>query len=275
MKKLLLSAFLVSSFYASAQVTIYSDNFDDLDISDWTLYDSDGDGFDWGAVQITDAGGAPVGTPQLRSASWNNVAGPLTPDNYIISPMLNLSAYPAGSLITLRWEVKASDAAYDAENYSVYVGTTDEPLDLADSPISFSETTLDGVNVLTPRSLDISSFAGEPAVYFAFRHYDVSDEFTMEIDNVSVTAPALATVDFFATNFSVYPNPTSNVINLNSASALINNVTLTDINGRIVKTLALGGVSQSQINLADLTTGVYFLSVESNLGTGVSKIVKN
>ncbi len=275
MKKLLLSAFMISSFYASAQVTIFSDDFNDLDISDWSLLDADGDGIDWGVVQIQDAGGAPVGTPQLRSASWNSVDGPLTPDNYIISPVLDLSAYPAGSVITLNWEVKASDADFDDENYAVYVGTTDEPFDLADSPVSFAETTLDGVNELSPRSLDISSFAGEAAVYFTFRHFDVSDEFTMEIDNVTVTAPELSTADFFASNFSVYPNPSTSVINLSSASTLINNVTLTDINGRTVKTLALGGVSQSQINVADLTTGVYFLAVESNLGKGVSKVVKN
>lgn len=275
MRKILLGLLLGSAFYTNAQTVVWSDDFDDLDISDWTLVDDDGDGYDWSAVQIQDELGDPVGTPVLRSASWSSADGPLTPDNYAISPVLDLSSYPAGSTITLDWSVMAIDAAYDAEQYSVYVATSDDPMVLMDSPTTMTETSLDGVNSLTPRTLDLSDFAGEPAVYVAFRHYGVSDQFTMEIDDVSVTATALGTSEFFASNFKMYPNPSSAVVNLSSANAQIESVQLTDINGRTVKNIALNGVAETQINIADLTTGVYFLKVQSNLGTGTTKVLKN
>lgn len=282
MKKKLLfaSLFLSAAFSVNAQTVVFSDDFNDLDISDWTVFDADGDGFNWSAVQITDADELPVDTPMLRSASWRNTPPPngtaLTPNNYIISPAINLSAYPAGSTVILRWEVKASDASFDAEKYAAYAATSDEPSDLMASNYQFNEATLNGVNELTERTLDISGLAGQASVFVAFRHYGVSDQFTMEIDNVSVTATlALKTADFFASNFSVYPNPSADVINLTSStSAAINTVELTDINGRVVKTVALAGVAQTQLNISDLTSGVYFLSVESDLGKGVTKIVR-
>lgn len=272
MKKSLLALLLGSVFCANAQSVIWSDDFDDEDISDWTLIDADGDGRDWSAVQIQDNDGNPVGTPVLRSASWATIA--LTPDNWAISPMIDLSAYPDGSTVILDWSVMAIDADWDAENYTVYVANSDDPTILEASSVQFSEETLAGVNELTPRTLDISAYAGEPAVYIAFRHYDVSDQFTMEIDDVMVTG-TLGVDSFFTNNFRMYPNPATSVINLSSIQNGMHSAKLTDINGRIVKNIALNGISETQINIADLNSGMYFLTVQSDRGTGTTKVIKN
>jgi hypothetical protein len=275
MKKTLLVLLFGSIVSAHAQDVLWSDDFDDEDITDWTLVDVDGDGFDWGAVQIEDNDGNPVGTPVLRSASWNQVEGPLTPNNWAIAPALDLSNYPAGSTITLNWSVMAIDAAYDAEKYSVYVSTSDDPAVMITSATTVTENTLNGVNTLTPRTLNISAFAGQAVVYVAFRHWGVSDQFTMEIDDVSVTATALGTSEFFANNFRMYPNPATNVINLTSANTTFNAVEVTDINGRTVKTLSYTGVANAEINISDLSSGMYFLKVISDIGTGTTKVIKN
>ncbi len=272
MKKSLLALLLGSVFCANAQSVVWMDDFDDEDISDWTLIDADGDGRDWSAVQIQDQGGNPVGTPLLRSASWATVA--LTPDNWAISPMIGLSDYAPGSTITLDWSVMAIDADWDVEKYTVYVGTSDDPAALEASNVQFTEETLAGVNELTPRTLDISQFAGEAAVYVAFRHYDVSDQFTIEVDDVMVTG-TLGVDSFFTNNFRMYPNPASNVINLSSIQSQMQSVILTDINGRIVKNIALNGIAETQINIADLNSGMYFLTVKSDRGTGTTKVIKN
>ena len=47
---------------------------------------------------------------------------------------------------------------------------------------------------------------------------------------------------------------------------------MTDINGRTVK--QINGAT-SQINISDLTAGVYFLKVASENGVGSTKIIKN
>ena len=265
---------LGSVFCVNAQDVIWSDDFDDEDISDWLLEDVDGDGRTWSVVQIVDNDENPVGTPLLRSASWVPPNNPLTPDNWAISPMIDLSGYPAGSSITLNWSVMAIDASFDAENYSVYVATSEDTATLLASTTTMNEPTLNGVNTLTPRSLDISVFAGEPAVYVAFRHFGTTDVFTMEIDDVSVSG-TLGTESFFTSNFRMYPNPSSSVINLSSSTTQIQSAQLTDINGRIVKNVSLNGVSEAQINVSDLNTGMYFLKVQSDRGTGTAKVMKN
>lgn len=274
-KKLLLASLLFAGglFTMNAQTTVWSDNFDDLDVSDWTLIDADGDGYNWSAVQIVDQNGNPATaapTPVLRSASWNSAVGPLTPDNWAISPAIDLSA--ASGTIKLKWEVMAIDAAYDEEEYTVYVGTEATIAHLSASSTTFFEN-LAGVNVLSSRSLDISSFAGE-TIYVAFRHHGTTNIFTMELDNVEVEAETLSINNALAGSFSVYPNPVKDILNIsNSIGAEINSVTVTDINGRTVKQVAVNGV-ESQINIADLNAGVYFVNINSNQGSLTKKIVK-
>ena len=270
-KLLLLSGFLLGTYFSGTAQEIWSDNFDDEDISDWEIIDADGDGRNWGDTFIvTGTGGVPVTPVSLISRSWASV--PLTPDNWAISPAINLTS--ASGIITLNWVVQAAAATWSEENYTVYASTENTTDALEASPITFTEIYPGGTSGASlSRTLDLSSFAGE-TIHIAFRHHDTSDMDFLSIDDLVITG-TLSTVNFFANNFAIYPNPTSNVINLNSSSALINNVVLTDLNGRIVKTLALGGVAQSKINMADLTTGVYFLKVSSNLGTGTTKVVKN
>lgn len=86
---------------------------------------------------------------------------------------------------------------------------------------------------------------------------------------------ANASVDSaLAGSFSVYPNPVKDMLNIsNSIGAEINSVTVSDINGRTVKQVAANGV-ESQINIADLNAGVYFVNINSNQGSLTKKIVK-
>ncbi len=85
----------------------------------------------------------------------------------------------------------------------------------------------------------------------------------------------LNTQDFFANNLKIYPNPTKDVLHLASSTTLINGIDVTDLNGRIVKSFKLNGISQAELNVSDLNSGMYFVSVETDLGKGITKIIKN
>lgn len=275
MKKQLLFAglFLGALLSTNAQTTVWSDNFDDLDITDWTLVDDDGDTFNWSAVQIQDNGGNPVGTPVMRSQSWVN-GTPLTPDNWAISPAVDLTSYTSSDQITLSWKAMAIDADFDAENYAVYVGTSTDIAVLVNSTTTFTEV-LTGINTLTERTLDISDFVGE-TVYVAFRHFDVTDEFTMEIDDVAVTAGVLNTEEFLNSSISVYPNPATNLINVSAGNNIsVDSVSIVDLNGRVVKNVNYDNISQLQLNISDLSSGMYLMNINSQEGVLTKKIVKN
>lgn len=82
----------------------------------------------------------------------------------------------------------------------------------------------------------------------------------------------LSTDAFFKSNFSVFPNPTSNVLHITSISnKAIENIQITDINGRIVSKV---NNNTDQINIGALNAGVYFLKITTEQGTGTTKIVK-
>ncbi|SHJ12404.1 Por secretion system C-terminal sorting domain-containing protein [Mesonia phycicola] len=277
MKKItLLTVAFISAFSMSmnAQTTLFSDDFNDLDISDWTVYDEDGDTFNWSVVQIEDDAGAPVNTPVLRSASWttDGVSSiPLTPDNYIVSPSIDLTAEDGTNTITLNWDVSAADAAYADENYTVYVATGNQVTDLTASSVSFNELVTDngpgGSSNIYTKSLDITSFAGQ-TVHVGFRHHNVSDEFTIEIDNVSVTSDSsLNTKNFESISFSHFINDGSLYI---ESDFQLENINIYNIIGKQVSNEVLSGTNAS-INLSSLQSGVYLAKIEVE---GVSKSFK-
>ncbi|RFN59922.1 T9SS type A sorting domain-containing protein [Marixanthomonas ophiurae] len=70
---------------------------------------------------------------------------------------------------------------------------------------------------------------------------------------------------------SVYPNPATDVINLNVPSSVeLQNVSIFDVLGKEVKR-----ASASQVSIADLSAGVYILKAETSAGELTEKIVKN
>ncbi len=135
--------------------------------------------------------------------------------------------------------------------------------------------------VWTKYSFTVAGLTGPTAVKFAFRYFvtnggpsgansDIIGIDTFEVSRV------LSRDDFFANNFSMYPNPSTGIVNLAGKNNMaINTIQLTDLNGRVVRNINANGVSETQINISDLTTGVYFLNVQTDSGTGTTKVVKN
>ena len=186
MKKFLLPCLLALGMTATAQ-TYFSDDFNDENVSDWTRYDVDGDTRNWADIFfVPDQAGNPTTPVSLISRSWQVNA--LTPDNWIISPAINLTS--ATGQLDLNWKVKCAAAEWDNENYSVYVATSPDMAALSASPVTFTETYDDPADAGTQytRSLDVSSFAGQ-TIYVAFRHHAVTDMDYISIDDVMVKAP--------------------------------------------------------------------------------------
>lgn len=185
-KVLLLASMMLIPFFGSSQ-TYFSDNFNDENVSDWTRYDVDGDGNNWADYfAVNDQSGNPITPISLISRSWQQT--PLTPDNWIVSPAIDLSAATGSTL--LYWKVQCSASQWESEHYSVYVSTSSDMASLSASPVTFSETYDDPANAGTSftRTLDVSSFNGQ-TIYVAFRHHDVSDMDFISIDDVEVKAP--------------------------------------------------------------------------------------
>ena len=147
----------------------------------WVTYDVDGDGNDWENTALNyDTFEAHDGAYCMTSASYINGVGALTPNNYLVTPAL---AITAGS--ELHFWVSAQDPAWSDEQYYVKVSTT------GNAVADFTETVHSAVSPAAWGEVvvDLSSFAGE-TIYIAFQHADVTDMYFIKIDDVTVTNTA-------------------------------------------------------------------------------------
>jgi hypothetical protein len=66
-------------------------------------------------------------------------------------------------------------------------------------------------------------------------------------------------------SFSIYPNPSNNLLNISINSTVPKEIKITNILGTVVKTQSLGKLENSvAIKTEDLEDGVYFVSVVNN-----------
>jgi len=131
--------------------------------------------------------------------------------------------------------------------------------------------------VWTKYSATISGLNAETSAKFAFRYFVTdggpggNNSSLIGVDTFSVDRP-LATESFVNKNFSVYPNPANDVININKTSNVaMTSAQVTDINGRVVKSV---NNEVSQINISELNAGVYFLKINTAQGSGTTKVIK-
>ncbi|MDX9869457.1 MAG: choice-of-anchor J domain-containing protein, partial [Candidatus Cloacimonadales bacterium] len=164
----------------------------------WLNIDADGDGNKWRAMDGADY--AHSGTKAAASASYDNATGPLTPDNWLISPKLS---FPEGHAGTLKFWVAPQDPNWPTEIYSVMVSTTDT--DLASFNPVFNEMIIN--SDWQEKTVQLPYPGAD--IYIAFRHHDCSDLFMMKLDDVHVETSVSTDVQpVFTTKLSKnYPNP--------------------------------------------------------------------
>jgi hypothetical protein len=113
--------------------------------------------------------------------------------------------------------------------------------------------------------------------YFGFNNTSALNAGTQAliVDNFTVTQN-LITNQFAENQFSVTPNPANDIIAVaNSNNILINSIKIVDLNGRVVKQINVNNVANTQINVSDMTSGIYFMNIISDQGTVTKKIIKN
>nr|WP_321450819.1 choice-of-anchor J domain-containing protein [uncultured Carboxylicivirga sp.] len=159
----------------SAYALPYAEGFESSNTSFdyWTNVDADGDGFKWelSTENYTE------GSQAIRSASFddNNGEG-LSPDNWLITPGILISTDAA----QITFDVGTTDAQYFAEKYEVLVS---ESMDLDSFTPLYTET-FEKAEFKTV-SVDLNNYKNK-VVFIAFRHYDTTEKWFLNLDNVKV-----------------------------------------------------------------------------------------
>ena len=163
---------LVSGWYFETQ----------SEVNEWTFVDKDGDGYNWDWNELYEAPVAYEGAGCIYSNSFVNYFGAVNPDNWAISPEFTIPANASSA--TLSWYAAPQDPDYPGEHYGVYVGTgtdTANYTQLFEETISYSD--------YKNTTVDLTAYAGQ-TIRVAFRHFNCTDMFILNLDQVEVFATA-------------------------------------------------------------------------------------
>lgn len=301
MKKLLLSFSFVLAMTSAQAQNLFSFGFDGttaamdaagwvrtnqstpLGASVWTIPTT--------APTTTFAGGGQAGGgTSFILVNFNSTTGAGTISNWLITPSITVDNGDVVSFYTRIGFNSTNGQANFADNLELRMSTngafTANPAGGAANLGDFTNLLVEVNPTLNLTSYPttwgqfsstISGLSGPTDVKFALRYYVTDGGPTgansdiIGVDSFSVDR-ALSTDSFFKSNFSVWPNPTANVINVaNNSNIEINAIQITDMNGRIVKEVK--GMN-NQINISELNAGVYFMKITTAQGTGTTKVIK-
>ena len=154
---------------------LFREDFED-GLSAWTLFDADGDGYNWELCNSTPDGYTHTGDYCLQGFSYKN--GALDPDNYAYTPAITLT-----SNNYLRYWVRARSNSWP-EHYGIYI-TTSAPAASIDACELLVDKSTESDDYLRYEVAIPSSYDGK-TVYILFRHFDSKDNYFLYIDDVSV-----------------------------------------------------------------------------------------
>ena len=167
-------------------------DFEDGTLDGWTTIDADNDNYTWqNSIEIMAPGsGHNTSIACVTSMSW--IFGVvLTPDNYLVTE----NKYKIDETSKLRFWVCAQDVQAPNEHYGVAIslgGNTNpeefitiwEETLTAKSGIRASRDTKEQ-GAWYEKVVDLSDYAGQE-IYIALRHFDCTDEFYLNIDDVAL-----------------------------------------------------------------------------------------
>ncbi len=154
----------------------------------FSTIDADNDGNGW---ELVNGLKSQSGTNAWSSASYVNNVGPLTPDNWLVTPR---------ALLTGKFSFYAcgQDASWAEEHFAVFV-TTGDSLN-TQSYTQVSEEFV-ATSEMTKYTVDLSDYDGVEG-YIAIRHFNCTDMFRLNVDDVTYT-PVGAT-EMVANGYNVY-----------------------------------------------------------------------
>ena len=165
-------------------------DFDDGLPSNWTMIDADGDGNCWVDKRFDGYNS----TYCVSSASYINFVGALNPDNYLVTPQVELGG-------TFSFWACAQDVLYPAEHFGVAISTGSQTNPADFNTIKEWTMTAKGTRTTTQNgtvrgtnevgtwyqyTVDLSDYAGQTG-YIAIRHFNCTDNFWLNVDEVELT----------------------------------------------------------------------------------------
>ena len=162
-------------------------DFENGTLNGWISIDNDGDGNYWSNSKNYYS--TPCGYQSWYGAMSHSAMGStsLTPDNYLVTT----KKYLITETSKLTFDVSAENNTYAEEHYGIAVSTKSNHI-LADFEMIWEETLETDENASSShgtwytRTIDLSKYAGQE-IHIAFRHFNCTGQFWINIDNVELS----------------------------------------------------------------------------------------
>lgn len=102
-----------------------------------------------------------------------------------------------------------------------------------------------------------------------------SGPYTTAVGNIpnELNLMTLSNDEFLSNSFAVYPNPSNGNITIRNSGIALQNVTITDLNGRTMGSYEMNGTTSNADLSLNLNTGMYFMKLTSNDASTTKKLI--
>jgi len=262
---------------------IFSEGFESSNLNNWYLIDNDGDSHNW-EIGGTASGITPhSGNYCAASASYDNNIGVLTPDNYLISPFINVDG-----TFQLKFWVKPQSNSYPSEHYELRLSTSASTSPQVEdfTELLFDETLTAGD--WREVSLEVDGHNGN--IRLAWIHNECTDMFMIKIDDIEVRSLNDIQNDEIIAGKTAslhnYPNPfnPNTTIRYTVTDKHVQNISLAiyNVKGQQVKSFrnleqqnGQGEVvwNGKDENNKDVSSGIYYYRLEGDTQSELKKMI--
>lgn len=204
--------------------------------------------------------------------------------DFLMSPFMNFSAASAQTELAFNYAYRQKTSA-NIDSLIVGVSTNcGETWNRVWAKGGFSLSTASGTTstAFTPNAeqwqtalVNLGSFAGESDVLIRFQAKSGGGN-NIWLDDINIAVNALGLAATEQQDFMLFPNPAAEKLtikfaeNLNQAS-----LNLRDAAGRLVMNLPFQNQNQIEIDLHDLSNGLYFVEIQSIKGISTQRLIVN
>jgi len=188
--------------------------------------------------------------------------GTFAAQNIVVKDMIDTTKFDVSSLIALS----------GSHSYVTRIKGNKVEFIFEGINLPFDDANNDGYVVFKIKTLPTlalgDSFSNTASIYFDFNHPIVTEP-------AVTTFAVLGTEDFVFNNyFTIYPNPTNNILNITSKQAIeLQSISIYNVLGQMVVSVP-NAKGVSNVDVSNLSTGNYFIKVVSDKGTSNSKFIK-
>ena len=181
-------------------------------------------------------------------------------ENIVVKDMIDLAKFDIATLVPLK----------SSHDFFTRISGNKVEFIFENINLDFNDATNDGYVVFKIKTLPSlvlgDTFTNNANIYFDYN-------FPITTNTYTTTVAALSTQDFdFGTYFTLYPNPTKDVLNIQTKQDLeVNSIEIYNQLGQIV--MAVTNAVNS-VDVANLASGTYFVKVNTEKGSANTKFVK-